>query len=449
MTLRLNVERLKQTIADCGAFQIAGRLSSVRGVVAARLPAAVGELCKILRADGSVVLAEVIAFDGQQAQIMPLRPVDGLGPGDVVIALRRHFLVPTGVHLLGRVVDALGRPLDGKGPLRVQRWVKILQHPPHPLHRPPIRRPFVTGTRAIDGLMPIGIGQRIGLFAGSGVGKSMLLGEIAKFSASDVNVVALIGERGREVRPMIEDCLGANGLARSVVVVATIDEAPLARLRAAETAVTIAGAFRESGQQVLLMLDSLTRVAAAQRELGLIVGEPPTVRGYPPSTFQVLSGLVERLGCTPNGSITGILTVLVDGDDLAEPVTDAVRAVLDGHIVLDRRLANRGHFPAINVGSSLSRLVHDIVEPQHLADLSAVREMLQVYDESASLIQIGAYQQGTSAAVDRAIRCMPLAEAFLRQPLGQPSRWSDSLRRLRQLAAACTAAESPAKEPPR
>lgn len=344
--LKLNVDRLQQQIKAYDGFRTVGKLRSARGLLMATVPSAVGDLCEVSLARNRTVLAETIGFDHGMAQIMPYHHAEGLHPDATVVGLGRKLHVPIGDTLLGRVVDGLGAPIDGRGPLRCPGWQVVQRDAPPPLSRPRIEEPFVTGQRVIDGILTCGQGQRVALLAGSGVGKSTLLGEIAKGGRADLNVIALIGERGREVRPFLDDCLGPEGLARSVVIVSTSDQPPLLRVRAAQTAVTIADYFRRQGGNVLFLLDSLTRMAMAQREIGLMLGEPPSARGYTPSVFQLLSSLLEQLGRTQQGVITGILTVLVDGDDMDEPISDAVRAIVDGHIVLDRKLAERVHFPA-------------------------------------------------------------------------------------------------------
>jgi flagellum-specific ATP synthase len=299
-----------------------------------------------------------------------------------------------------------------------------------------IRTRFATGQRAIDGLLTFGRGQRVGIFAGSGVGKSMLLGEIAKSSDADVNVLALIGERGREVRPFLDDCLGAKGLERSIVVLATSDQTPLMRVRAAQVAITIAEHFREAGANVLFLLDSLTRLAMAQREMGLALGEPPSARGYTPSVFQLLAATAERLGYSDRASITAIMTVLVDGDDLDEPISDAVRSLVDGHIVLDRRLAERGHYPAINISRSISRITHDVTDVKQQEAARKLRAILATHAEVEDLIRIGAYAKGTSAQVDRALELLPAVEAFLRQKFGERTTYDETRAVLERIAAA-------------
>ncbi len=434
MKLKLNVEQLRETIRHCADFQTAGRLVSARGVLSASLPASIGDLCCLYNHSGDAVLAEVIGFSGEHCQIMPLQPAPRLSAGATVVGLDRRMLIPAGRQLLGRVMNALGTPIDQGGPTGADEWIPLLSGSPDPMTRLPIDQPFVTGQKAIDGLLTIGMGQRVGLFAGSGVGKSTLLGEIAKYAVSDINIVVLVGERGREVRPFIQDCLGTEGLKRSIVIVSTSDEAPLVRIRAAQTAISLADWFRRRGQHVLLLLDSLTRLASAQRELGLLIGEPPSSRGFPPSTFQLMSNLIEQLGNSSQGTVTGILTVLVDGDDVSEPVADAARSNLDGHIVLDRRLAEKGHFPSIDIATSVSRLMNDVTDAVQQQHALAVRQILHEHSEVADLIRIGAYQTGTSPVVDRAIQMLPRLNRFLRQTPGQHLTLDQTRQQLAQIA---------------
>lgn len=380
--------------------------------------------------------AEVVGFDESESQLMCYDSTAGLQPGLEIIAQGRRRSVPVGSQLLGRVIDGIGRPFDTLGPLRVRRYRPETATVPDPMRRQRITEPLVTGQRVIDGMLTIGRGQRVGLFAGSGVGKSTLMGEIAKGAESDVNVIALVGERGREVLPFIEDCLGAEGMKRSVVVVATSDQTPLMRIKAVLTAVTIAEDFRDQGAHVLFFLDSLTRLAMAQRELGLLLGEPPGSRGYPPSVQSLLAEVLERLGCGDVGAITGLITVLVEGDDLDEPITDAARSILDGHIVLDRRLASQGHFPAIDVLGSVSRLFREVTSPQQQTDAVKVRNMLVTHSEVADLIQIGAYKPGSSQQVDRAVQLMPAVRRFLQQSVDEKSGWSATQQQLEILGKA-------------
>jgi flagellum-specific ATP synthase len=344
--------------------------------------------------------------------------------------------VPVGQGILGRIIDAVGRPIDGRGPLNFSDKVDLKFAAPSPLTRQDIDKTFVTGVRAIDGLLTVGQGQRVGLFAGSGVGKSTLLGDVARSAESDINVVALIGERGREVRPFVEQALGAEGLRRSILIVSTSDQSPLARVRASETAVMIASWFRDQGNNVLLMLDSLTRLSTAQRELGLLLGEPPTSRGYTPSVFQKMAVLLEQLGTSERGSITGLLTVLVDGDDMNEPIADAARSILDGHIVLDRKLAHKGHFPAIDILASASRLFNEITSSEHQVAAMALRKIVATYREVEDLIQIGAYRNGSVPETDAAVAALPTVNQFLQQPVGQPSDFQATTERLQQIGAA-------------
>jgi flagellum-specific ATP synthase len=360
-------------------------------------------------------MAEVVGFRGESILLMPLGETAGLHPGCEVAASDRPPLPVANDDLLGRVLDAMGRPLDGGIPCMVQRGDAALARPPHPLRRQRIRDVFVSGVRAIDAFIPIGRGQRLGLFAGSGVGKSTLLGMIARDAEADVVVVGLVGERGREVREFLEKDLGAEGLARAVVVVATSDTPAPLRLRAAFTATAIAEAYRDAGKNVLLLMDSVTRFAMAQREVGLAAGEPPATRGYTPSVFAMLPRLLERSGAGERGAITALYTVLVEGDDMNEPVADAVRGILDGHIVLSRALAHQNHYPAIDVLESVSRLVRDVCTQDEVELAGRAREYLALYRKNEDLITIGAYQKGGNASLDQAVALNPALKAFLKQ----------------------------------
>ncbi len=435
--LNLDLARLRREAARYELFRTSGVLRSATGLLlSCSLPAAVGDQCAIHKPDGERLLAEVIGFQNGVAHVVPYEHAEEVHSGMRVTHLGRGLIAPVGQGLLGRVVDGLGRPLDGGGPLRRCDLRPVRRGTPPPLTRARIRKPFVTGQRVLDGLLTFGQGQRVGIFAGSGVGKSTLLGEIAKGSQADVNVLALVGERGREVRSFLEDCLGAEGLARSVIVVATCDQAPLMRARAAQVAITMADHFRAQGANVLFMLDSLTRLAMAQRELGLALGEPPSSRGYTPSVFQVLANTVEQLGNAATGSITGILTVLVDGDDLDEPIADATRGLLDGHIVLDRKLAERGHYPAVSVARSISRVAREVTDTGHQQSARKLREILSVHLEAEDLIRIGAYARGSSPQVDRAIELMPFVLEFLRQNVGERAPLAQTREKMEKIASA-------------
>ncbi len=435
--IELDLGRARRAIAGAEPVRLRGRVSDVIGlVIEGRGPLVpVGALCRIERhGGGGRVEAEVVGFRSDRALLMPLGDVHGIEPGNAILALADEPLVAVGTELLGRVVDGLGRPLDGAGPLRLAGRASLQGRPLNPLERAPIREPLDLGIRAINGLLTCGRGQRVGIFSGSGVGKSSLLGMIARATDADVNVIALIGERGREVIEFLERDLGEEGRRRSVVVVATSDQPPLVRIRGALTAAAIAEFFRDEGRHVMLMMDSLTRLAMAQREVGLSIGEPPSSRGYTPSVFASLPRLLERAGRTRRGSVTGLYTVLVEGDDLNEPISDAARGLLDGHIVLSRSLANQGHFPAIDVLASVSRLMTQVASEAHLRVAQRVRGWLATYREVEDLIQIGAYQPGANPVVDEAIaRREPLAR-YLRQGLDERVSLEESVAALEALA---------------
>lgn len=415
---------------------------SVAGTVgmaisAAGFPAPVGALAEIQRESGSPLMAEVIGFRDRYTLLYPLSDVDGVRRGNRVRLARTARWLSVGDALLGRVIDAAGNVVDGKPAPALPGRAAFHRSPPHACARPRIDTPLSTGVRAIDGLMTCGCGQRMGIFAGSGVGKSTLMGMMARYTTADVNVIGLIGERGREVNEFIERDLGEEGLKRSVVVVATSNEPALMRVQAAATATAVAEYFRDQGKNVMLMMDSLTRFALAQREIGLAAGEPPTTRGYPPSVFAMLPKLVERAGRSPLGSITAFYTVLVDADDPNEPISDAVRGLLDGHTWLSRRMASRGHYPAIDVLESLSRLMSDIASPEHRRAAAAMRELLAVYREHEDLISIGAYRRGSNKLVDTAIDQQAEINRFLRQSVDQRSGCDDARDALVKWHAAC------------
>ena len=402
-----------------------GKVRSAAGLVieAAGLDAAIGDLCVIRPSDdrAATLEAEVVGVRGSAALLMPLGEPTGLRAGSLVERAARPHTVLVGDALLGRVIDAAGRPIDGRGPLALTEARAVRAEPPAALDRQLIDAPLMTGVRAIDGLLTFAKGQRVGIFAGSGVGKSTLLGTIAARSEADVNVIALIGERGREVREFVEDTLGEDVMARSVVVAVTGDQAALARVKGALVATAVAEHFRDEGRDVLLMMDSVTRVAQAQREIGLAAGEPPTTRGYTPSVFALLPRLLERAGPGAVGTITGLFTVLVDGGDLDEPVADAVRGILDGHVVLSRALADAGHFPAIDVPASVSRTMSRVTGPDQQQAARQVRALLAAFREVEPLVRVGAFEPGQDPAADRAVALHPAIVEFLRQSAGEPS----------------------------
>jgi flagellum-specific ATP synthase len=413
----------------------AGTVKAVRGlgVEVRGIDAAVGDRVRIDGPDGRLVDAEVVAVDGAVARCMPLSPLDGITARAKVRHAGAPLQVPAGRGLLGRVLDGLGRPIDGKGPIAASSFVSLDHPAPSIMTRQRIDRQLGLGVRVLDTLTPVGVGQRLGLFAGSGVGKSSLMSMIARGSSADVTVIALVGERGREVREFLEDDLGSEGLARSVVVVATSDQPAMARLRSAFVATRIAEQFRDDGLDVVLMMDSLTRVAMAQREIGLSAGEPPATRGYPPSTFSVLARLLERAGTGPVGSITGLYTVLVDGDDHNEPIADAARGILDGHVVLDRALAVRGHFPAVDVLGSVSRVVSKITTVEQRDAAVTLRSVLAARRSANDLIDIGAYRQGANPLVDAALAHEAAISNFLTQRMDDRTASEESWQRLAAL----------------
>lgn len=451
MTAPLDLERARTAIRAGARAVWRGRVDKVSGVLveAAGVPAALGELCRIERGALGPVEAEVIGFRGATTLLMPHGNLEGIAPHQPVLALGRPFAIRTGPELLGRVLDGFGAPIDA-GPHLSARMplARVRGDAPPPLLRSAIDRPLATGVRAIDGTCLLGRGQRLGIFSGAGVGKSTLLGQVTRGTDADVLVVALVGERGREVRGFLDEVLGEAGRRRAVTVVATSDRPPIERFLAPFVAVTVAEAFRDAGQDVLFVMDSVTRFAAAAREIGLAAGEPPTVRGYPPSFFATVPKLVERLGRAERGSITGLLTVLLEGDDPHEPVADTLRGLLDGHLYLSRELAHRGHFPAIDVLASLSRLMATVATPRHRELAQALREALAHWREGRDLVEIGAYRAGTNERLDRALALLPGIEAFLRQGVDERSGLAETLARLEALLAPPAPARAAAKPTP-
>ena len=435
-------------------FQLYGRLTRINGLVmeAAGLKLPLGSGCRIMVPGSGAVEAEVVGFHGEKLYMMPTDDVFGLAPGALVLPVEpvqpqlqarerieprrrasdRAKHLPVGVELLGRVIDGAGRALDGKGAIKAKAVRSLQSRPTNPLQRAPIRQSMDVGIRAINALLTVGRGQRVGLFAGSGVGKSVLIGMMARFTAADVVVVGLIGERGREVKEFIEENLGEDGLARSVVVAAPADTSPLMRLQGAAYATTIAEYFRDQGHQVLLIMDSLTRYAMAQREIALAIGEPPVTRGYPPSVFARLPALVERAGNGPDGggSITAFYTVLTEGDDQQDPIADSARAILDGHFVLSRSLADQGHYPALDIEQSISRAMHNLVKAQHFDVVRQFKQFFSRYQRSRDLIAVGAYQSGADPVLDTAVALYPKIEAFLQQRIDERESYDDSVLKL-------------------
>lgn len=425
------LSRYLDRVDSAASVEIRGRVKEVTGlIVKATVPeASIGHIVKIRKSDGSIRLAEVVGFHDELAVLMPLGSVDGIGPAAEVETTGAPFEISVGEGLLGRVLDGLGAPIDDGPPLHgvgFQRW-SIDRSAPDPLARQRVTQPLEMGIRAIDGLLTVGVGQRVGLFAGSGVGKSTLMGQIARGSDAEITVICLIGERGREVRDFLEEVLGEEGRKRAVVVCATSDQPSLVRLKSAFVATAIAEWFRDKGKSVLLMMDSVTRFARAQREVGLAAGEPPARQGYPPSVFSMLPKLLERTGNSDTGSITALYTVLVAGGDMEEPIADEVRGILDGHIILSRKLASRNHWPAIDVLPSLSRVMNSVVPDEHVEVASRFREVLAAYESKRDLIALGAYSYGMDEKVDFAIDVIEELESILKQGLKEQTSLDETL----------------------
>ncbi|NLN42428.1 MAG: flagellar protein export ATPase FliI [Clostridiales bacterium] len=414
----ISFDRYRNALNNIDSISYTGEVTQVIGLtIESRGPLVqLGEVCLLHNYKKTqAIKAEVVGFKEDRVLLMPLGDIQGIGPGSLVESTHSSLKVPVGNELIGRVLDGLGNPMDGKGPILNPKWVPIDNSPPNPLARNRIAEPLTLGVKAIDGLLTCGKGQRLGIFAGSGVGKSTLLGMVARNTEADVNVIALIGERGREVKDFLQKDLKEEGLKRSVLVVATSDQPALIRAKAPFVATAIAEYFREKGLNTLLMMDSLTRFAMAQREIGLAIGEPPVARGYTPSVLAQLPKLLERAGNSSKGSITGLYTVLVDGDDFNEPISDTVRGILDGHIVLSRDLANSNHYPAIDVLASVSRVMPDLIDKEHLQKAGRIKTLMATYRESQDLINIGAYSPGSNADIDEAIEKMPAIRKFLQQ----------------------------------
>nr|WP_245601367.1 flagellar protein export ATPase FliI [Mesoaciditoga lauensis] len=427
------LNKIKNDVEDGALWSVMGRIDKVVGLTIESIGpnAPLGELCEIESTYGKV-LAEIVGFKENKVILMPLSDTEGLSIGASIRATGERLSVPVGSSVLGRVIDGLGMPLDGR-PLPLYDSYPLNAPPPNPIKRKMIKTPLPVGVRAIDAFLTIGKGQRIGIFSGSGVGKSTLMGMIARNAKSDVNVICLVGERGREVREFIERDLG-SGIERSVVVVATSDKPALVRVKAIFTATAIAEYFRDQGKNVLLMVDSLTRFALAQREVGLAVGEPPATRGYTPSVFALFPKILERAGNSDKGSITGIYTVLVEGDDINEPISDTARGILDGHIVLTRDLANANHYPAIDVLKSVSRVMPSVVDKEIVQSAMTLRDLMSTYNSVKDMISVGAYKKGTDPKIDRSIEMHDKIENFLKQAVDDPAPFEETLEMLKKLA---------------
>lgn len=428
---------LEGRLAQTELVRINGRVVQVVGlVIESQGPdVQIGDLCEVrFRNRDTVLRAEVVGFKTNRVLLMPLGELSDIGPGCDVLSMGHPLGVNVSSALLGRVLDGLGNPLDSLGPVPAAEYYPLSSSPPHPLRRQAITKPLSVGVKVIDGMLTLGMGQRVGIFAGSGVGKSVLLGMMARNTEADINVIALVGERGREVKEFLDRDLGPEGISRSVVIVATSDQPPLVRLKASLTATAIAEYFRDMGKNVLLMMDSVTRVAMAQRDVGLAIGEPPATRGYTPSVFAFLPRLLERSGAGETGSITAIYTVLVEGDDMNEPVADTVRGILDGHFVLSRRLAAKYHYPSVDVSASISRVMPTIVSPEHYEASGRVRELLATYEEAQDLINIGAYKPGSNPRVDWALQHVDSVNDFLKQGMNENFTFDFTEQQMLQLA---------------
>jgi len=429
-------EKYSALASTARTVKLKGRIDRVVGMVIEALgPAvAIGEKCFIATPGiPDTTPAEVVGFRDNKVLLMPLGELAGIGPGSEVIATGQQFSISVGPGLKGRVLGGFGNPIDGKGPVQFEKGMSTQNPPPLPLLRRRIRDPLPVGIKAVDTLLTIGKGQRVGIFSGSGIGKSILIGMIARNTSADINVIALIGERGREVREFIEKDLGEEGLKKSVVVVVTSDEPALVRLKGAYVATTIAEYFRDQGMDVMFLMDSATRIAHAQREVGLSIGEPPTTKGYPPSVFAMLPRLIERAGQNDKGSITAAYAVLVEADDLSEPIADALRSILDGHIVLSRRLASMNHYPAIDVLESISRLMIDVTPDAHREAAAQMLRLIAAYREAEDLINIGAYAEGSNPLIDLALKMNPRISAFLQQGIQEKTAYSEAVNQMKSI----------------
>jgi len=436
MQKTIDIGKYREALDKLDTLEYAGRVTKIVGLaVEATGPASrIGDICHVHTLDKErIVRAEIVGFRDGQTLLMPFGSVEGIGLGSYVVYTGASLRVPVGKNLRGRVLDALGNPFDNMPVPEAEDWYPADNAPPNPLDRERISEVLPLGIKAIDGMLTVGRGQRLGIFSGSGVGKSTLLGMIARYAVADVNVIVLVGERGREVRDFVERDLGEDGLKKSVLVIATSDQPALLRLKCAMTGTAIAEYFRDCGMKVLLLMDSLTRFAMAQREIGMAAGEPPVSRGFPPSVYTILPKLLERTGMSDKGSITGLYTVLVEGDDLNEPISDTVRGILDGHIVLSRAIANSNHYPPIDVLASVSRVMPDIISKEHLASFGSIKNLIAVYREAEDLINIGAYRRGANPEIDRSVELHASIRGFLRQDTAEHHSFDETLEMMNNI----------------
>jgi len=433
---QISLEKYSTSLAKFDTLERAGRVTRIVGLaVEASGPSAkIGDICEMYTLDNERSMrAEIVGFRDGQTLLMPFGSLEGIGLGSYVVYTGKALRVPVGDELVGRILDALGNPFDELAQPKIDAWYPADNAPPNPLTRERIKEVLPLGVKAIDSMLTVGRGQRLGIFAGSGVGKSTLLGMMARYAVADINVIVLVGERGREVRDFIEKDLGEEGLRKSVLIIATSDQPALLRLKCAMTGTAVAEYFRDQGKKVLLLMDSLTRFAMAQREIGMAAGEPPVSRGFPPSVFAILPKLLERSGMSDKGSITGLYTVLVEGDDMNEPISDTVRGILDGHIVLSRAIANSNHYPPIDILGSVSRVMPDIVSKEHLSEFGTIKNMIAVYREAEDLINIGAYREGANPEIDRSVKLHNPIQTFLKQDMLDHYSFEETLEMMKEV----------------
>jgi len=434
----IDVAKYADSLSKFDTLERAGRVTKIVGlaVEATGPPAKIGDVCEMYTLDNDRSLrAEIIGFREGQTLLMPFGSLEGIGLGSYVVYTGTQLRVPVGMSLIGKVLDALGNPFDGSEHDKIEAWYPADNMPPNPLERERIKEALPLGIKAIDSMLTVGKGQRLGIFAGTGVGKSTIMGMMSRYAVADINVIVLVGERGREVRDFIEKDLGEEGLKKSVLVIATSDQPALLRLKCAMTGTAVAEYFRDQGLKVLMLMDSLTRFAMAQREIGMAAGEPPVSRGFPPSVFAILPKLLERTGMSDKGSITALYTVLVEGDDMNEPISDTVRGILDGHIILSRAIAQRNHYPPIDILGSVSRVMPEIVTKEHFEDFGKIKSLIAIYKEAEDLINIGAYKQGANPEIDKSVELHYPIESFLKQGMTDSYTYDETLEMMRQIAS--------------